>query len=103
MKQKFKDKKQEIKQKEDEILEISLAYTSVPDIQGPMQGLEKVRKGLIKNAVEVFERNAYFPEYCISEMFKQEKCLKYSQIIQDKDENLSVDKPNFIICLKSKR
>jgi len=67
-----------------------------------MQSLEKIRKGLIKKAVEIYERNVYFPEYCISEMFKQEKCLRYSQIIQDKDAHVSVDKPNFIICLKSK-
>ena len=35
-------------------------------------------------------------------MFKMEKCISYSQIIQDPKETLSIDKPNFIICLKSK-
>jgi hypothetical protein len=63
--------------------------------------LEKIRKNLIKKAAEVFEYNLYFPDYCISDMFKLEKCMSYSQIIQDQKENVSIDKPNFIICLKS--
>ena len=63
--------------------------------------LEKIRKELIKKAAWIFENNLYFPEYCISDIFKLEKCMSYSQIIQDERENLSIDKPNFSICLKS--
>lgn len=64
--------------------------------------LEKIRKDQIKQASWVFENNLYFPDYCISDMLKMEKCISYSQIIQDEHENLSIDKPNFTICLKSK-
>lgn len=64
--------------------------------------LENIRKDLLKKAAKTFEINAYFPEYCISDMFKVEKCMRYSQIIKDDSENVSIDKPNFVISLRSK-
>ena len=63
--------------------------------------LEKLRRELIIKAAKIYENNAYFPEYCISDMFKKEKCMSHSQIIQEENENLSIEKPNYVISLKS--
>jgi hypothetical protein len=71
------------------------------DYNKPCKKLESLRRELIIKAAKIFENNAYFPEYCISDVFKKEKCMSHSQIIQEANENLSIEKPNYVISLKS--
>ena len=97
----YKQKKEELESKQHEIIETSLACTSNINLNSSIQNLEKLRRSLIEKTVEIYERNIYFPEFCISEMLVLEKVLRHSQIIQDKDGTTSVDKPNFIISFKS--
>lgn len=97
----YKQKKTELKTKQDEMIETSLTCTSSENLDSAIRSLEKLRRNLIERAIEIYERNIYFPEYCVSEMLVLEKVLKHGQGIKVKTGNDSVDKLNLTVSFKS--
>ena len=58
------------------------------------------RASLVRQVAAILQRNEYYPDWCIGEMFKLEKALQYNQIVQYEDSLQVVDTSSHTITLK---
>lgn len=78
-----------------------LCETVRPSEETGNNEVELLRRRKLKQVSWILENNRYFPAFSISELFQLEKCIRYSQIVQDEESTKSIDKPSYIVSLKT--